>query len=342
MCSPEDQAEAWLARAEQALDVRDLAAARLALAQAELEGANPGRCDGLRWTVAMLQGRFEEAWLRSDAIRARNQPDPHRFWLGQDLRGSRVIVRCLHGFGDAVQMLRYAPLLAQLAGSVVYEVPPQLLEVAPYFFGVDRVITWGEHAPAVPPVYDVQVEVMELPYLFRTQAAHLPLATAYLQLPAPLLAEVALRLGRSEKPRAGVVWSAGEWNPARSIPLACLKPVLEQSGYEFWNLQGGTARTALSSLPDATEVCGPGILALAATIAHLDLVITVDTLAAHLAGALGKPVFLLLQFAADWRWLTGRTDSPWYPGLSIFRQPAPDDWPAAIAQVCQALEQGDL
>ena len=237
-------------------------------------------------------------------------------------------------------MLRYAPRLAALAASVVYEVPPSLLELAPYFSGIDEVMTWGEQAPPQPPAYDVQTEIMELPYLFRTEASDLPIAARYLHLPSPLLARVAARMGPRNLPRAGIVWAAGEWNPERSIPLACLAPLLAHPACAFWNLQGGTARTNLTALQDATSVCGDGILALAATIAHLDLVITVDTLAAHLAGALGKRVFLLLQHAADWRWQSGRDDSPWYPTLRIFRQPTPGDWPGVVAEVCQALSNG--
>ena len=290
----------------------------------------------------MLQGNFTEAWRLSDAIGARGLPDPHRFWNGQDLRGARVIVRCLHGFGDAVQMLRYAPALARLALSVVYEVPPRLLALAPCFPGVDQVITWGDQAPAELPVYDAQVEVMELPHLFRTAAADLPMAEQYLELPASLKKQNTVRMGPRRVPRIGLVWAAGEWNPARSLPPACLAPLLALSGYEFWNLQGGAARHDLPNLRDATTVCGDGIAALAATVAHLDLVITVDTLAAHLAGALGKPVWLLLQHAADWRWQVGRDDSPWYPTMRLFRQTRCGDWPGVVSRICKALKDSNL
>ncbi len=331
--------EAWLARAQEELGARNLAGSAHAISQAEAAGAHPSRCDSLRWMVAMLQGDLGAAWLLSDAIRSRGEPDPHRFWNGEELRGARVIVRCLHGLGDAVQMLRYAPHLARLAADVVYEVAPRMLELAPCFRGVDHAITWGNQAPAQPTLYDLQVEVMELAYLFRTRADGLPVATGYLDLPAALLAETAGAMGARTLPRAGLVWVAGEWNPARSIPPASLRPLLALPAYELWNLQGGEARVQLEGLKDATMLCGEGLLELAATIANLDLVITVDTLAAHLAGALGRPCFLLLQYAADWRWQVDRADSPWYPSLRLFRQPRPGDWTGVIAQVVQALEQ---
>ena len=339
MANAEAAADEWLARAEQELGARNLACAADAISQAEVAGAHPSRCDSLRWMVAMLQGNLGAAWLLSDAIRLRGEPDPHRFWNGEELRGARVIVRCLHGLGDAVQMLRYAPRLARLAADVVYEVPPRMLELAPCFRGVDHAVTWGDQAPAKPTSFDVQVEVMELAYVFRTTADGLPVATDYLDLPAALLAETAGAMGARTLPRVGLVWAAGEWNHARSIPPASLGPLLECPRYEFWNLQGGEARMQLRGLKDATMLCGEGVLALAATIANLDLVITVDTLAAHLAGALGRPCFLLLQHAADWRWQVNRADSPWYPSVRLFRQPSPGDWPGVIAQVTRALEQ---
>ena len=117
----------------------------------------------------MLAGNFAAAWRESDAIRQRGAPDPHRYWTGDDLRGQRVILRCLHGYGDAVQFLRYVPRLRALASHLVVEVPPAMMEIASCFDGVDDVITWGAGAPAVPPEWNAQVEVMELPYLFRTE-----------------------------------------------------------------------------------------------------------------------------------------------------------------------------
>ena len=290
-------------------------------AEAALEAANQASAAG--WLAAMRAGDFEAAWRQSDAIRRRGLPDEHRFWQGQDLRGKDVIVRCLHGFGDAVQMLRYAPRLRELARRVSFEVPPQLLELAPCFAEVEHVVTWGDGAPAQPVPWDVQVEVMELPYVLRTTLAELPVATEYLKLPLAWVDEAAAKMGRAPGKRAGLVWAAGEWNPSRSLPAALLEPLLTQARWEFWSLQGGAQRGELRGpVRDQTAVTGDGIAALAATIANLDLIITVDTLAAHLAGALGKPCFVLLEQEADWRWIENRADSPWYPSLQLFCQPS--------------------
>ncbi len=293
----------------------------------------------------MLEGDFEAAWQESDAIRLRGAPDPHRFWNGKDLRGARVMVRSLHGLGDTVQMLRYAPMLREQASKVIFELPPRFVELAHHFHGVDTVITWDAVAAAETPAWDIQVEVTELPYIYRTTMSDLPLSTSYLQLPQEAVRQAANAMSRacagSRNPRIGIVWAGGDWNPQRSISFDLLDPLLKDRTVEFWNLQGGVAaqEAAGAAIRDATAECGDGLLSLAATIANLDLVITVDTLGAHLAGALGKPAWVLLQHAADWRWMTARSDSPWYPTLRLFRQRRPRDWTSVLEEVQNALAQ---
>ncbi len=287
----------------------------------------------------MLLGEFEPAWQHSDALRMRNSPDPHRFWQGEAIVNKRIIVRCLHGFGDAVQMLRYAPMLAERAAHVVYEVPPRMVAIARCFYGVDDVITWGEDAPSSPPEWDVQIEVMELPYVFRTVEGDLPIAKRYVDVPLPAMLDAANRMGERKRRRVGVVWSAGKWNPERSIPFQLLVPVLRNPKIEFWSLQGLDAAPPAEDwwMHDQVAITGDGILPLAATIANLDLVITVDTLAAHLAGALDVPALLLLQHAADWRWMHNRVDSPWYRSLTLIRQEAAGDWESVMSVVEKKL-----
>ena len=166
-----------LAWAEEQLQARNLWTAITAFNYAEACGENPDRCAAGRWLAQMLLGNFEAAWLESDAIRQRGGPDPHRFWQGEKLTGKRVILRCLHGLGDAVQFMRYVPAIQEQASELIIEVPPAMIELAPYFRGVRQAITWNEQAPLDPPAWDVQIEINELPYLFRTQTADLPLST---------------------------------------------------------------------------------------------------------------------------------------------------------------------
>jgi hypothetical protein len=340
MVKAELQADLLLNTAEDLLDSRLLDLALSFFDKAEVCGADPDRCAAGRWMAAMLQGDFSAAWRESDAIQLRGTPDERRVWQGEDLAGKRVIVRCLHGFGDIVQFVRYAAMLNQLAAAVIWEMPPDMLQIASSFRAVDHVITWGGEYGRD---WDVQVEVTELPYIFRTTVANLPIATRYIPLPREIIRRIGREIGSSGVPRIGVVWTAGAWNPSRSIPFSALKPIFEVPGCEFWNLQGGPSRYLDTeaeggvSLRDS-PACDNGILCLAGVISQLDLVVTVDTLAAHLAGALGVPVWLMLQYAADWRWMAQRDDSPWYPSMRIFRQPRPGAWKDVVDSVAKRLE----
>ena len=334
--------ETFLQSAEARLAVRDLPGALAAFDCAERMGASSDSCAGGRWMAHMLAGNFAAAWHESDAIRLRDAPDPHRFWRGEDLAGRRVMLRCLHGYGDAVQFLRYAPLVRDLAASLVVEVPPAMVEIALCLDGIRDVVTWGAETKSAHD-WDVQIEVTELPYLFRTEMRDLPLAQNYLRLPPKIERGIAQAMGGCPSPRVGIVWAAGEWNTGRSLPFDLITPLLCCSECQFWSLQGGPARKEWSRGPGGPNLwdaaaCGDGILALAAAISQLDLVITVDTLAAHLAGAMGKPAWLLLQYAADWRWMTARSDTPWYPSLRLIRQSVQGDWSSAIDIVRENLE----
>ncbi len=333
-----DRADALLRqrRVEKALDYFHLA---------EQQGFDANRCASGRWTAWMLSGQFAAAWKESDAIRHRDTPDARSFCQDTIPCGKRLIVRCLHGFGDAVQFLRYAPQLRALTSRLIIEVAPEMVDLARCIEGVEEVITWGQSQPKNSPVWDMQVEVMELPYVFRTVMDDLPITANYIALPSAEISRARRIVGSSPAPRIGIVWSCGEWNLSRSVPLQLLRPLLERPDCQFWNLQGGTVRNQWSKLQcrsamrDTQELCDGGLLPLAAIISQLDLVVTVDTLAAHLAGAMNIPVWLMLQHEADWRWMVGRDDSPWYPSMRLFRQPRQGAWADVIANVDQALEE---
>jgi len=340
------ESETLMTAGELYLAQREIGTAIEYLTRAAEIGQQADRCSSALWTAYMLLGEFELAWQQSDEIRHRGAHDPHRFWQGEAIKGKRIIVRFLHGYGDAVQFLRYAPILRELATSLTIEVPPRLLPLAHSFEGVDRVITWGENAPAQSPDWDVQIEGNELPYLFRTQLNDLPLSSRYLHIvsnshqPTHL---ANLSCDDVRRPmRVGLVWTAGEWNPDRSIPFEALCTLLDVKGFEFWNLQQQktplTNPTQTRIVRQDDESCN-SINGLAETISQLDLILTVDTLAAHLSGALGVPAWVLLQHAADWRWLHARCDSPWYPSVRLFRQPKPGDWKSVIHAVQVALHQ---
>src|SRR6185437_3350574 len=179
--------------------------------------------------------------------------------------GKQVIVRCLHGFGDAVQFFRFAPQLNALAAKVVWQVPPEMLVIAQYFSGVGEVVSW-EKEPAISPAWDVQIECMELPGIFWTRIGELPIVENYLQIPDEVTESVAGQMEWSEGPRIGMVWAAGEWNRSRSVPLEVIYPILQLGGCEFWNLQGGPERRRGRALQRCANMresdsCNNGIVA---------------------------------------------------------------------------------
>jgi hypothetical protein len=334
--------ERLVRQAEEHLSARRLSEAVDLFQRAETRGADADRCAAGRWMIHMLLGDFELAWRESDAIGRRGAPDPHRFWQGESLRDKRVILRCLHGFGDAVQFLRYVPHLREIASSLIIEVPPRLRELASCFDGIDEVITWGEGAPASTPEWDVQIESIELPFVFRTRLSDLPLTTNYLNISRGSNCIPVVAVPFHNVLRVGLAWTAGAWNPKRSIPFPIIQSLLEVDGCEFWSLQASAEVVDGDSFSTSTilhedDACRNSINALAVKISQLDLVITVDTLAAHLAGALGVSAWLLLQHEADWRWLHQVDKSPWYPSLRLFRQPKAGDWKSVIGATKDAL-----
>ena len=248
-----------------------------------------------------------------------------------------MLIRSLHGFGDAAQYLRYAPLIHAQAEQVFVQTSPALVEVVRYFPAIDAVFPWGEE-----PAWDMQVEVTELPYIFRSTLGTLPGNTPYLFLPESLRCEVKSVLGSAQKPRVGLVWTGGEWDNSRSIPFPLLSGLLLYEGVEFWSLQAAKdnqewAAFCAEQRWDIRKGGEHSIEQLAGFIAEMDLVITIDSLAAHLAGALAKPVWLMLKHRADWRWMLGRDDSPWYPTMRLFRQRYDGDWVGVVAMVREAL-----
>lgn len=337
-------AESLISKGEDLLSKRRLSEAVDLLHQAEQIGIDADRCAAGCWMVHMLRGQFELAWKVSDAIRRRGALDPQRFWQGESLRGKCVMLRCLHGFGDAVQFLRYAPYLRDIASRLIVEVPPRLLELASCFDGVEEVITWSSSKPASVHEWDVQIEIMELPYVFRTQLGDLPLTTRYLKLPTGSDLGSGLASSLDHAPRVGLVWTAGAWNAKRSVPFTNMKSLLEIDSCEFWDLQDNPEMVNADMFPGNAMIqkddgCRNSIMGLAVCISQLDLVITVDTLAAHLGGALCVPTWLLLQHQADWRWLLQREDSPWYPSLRLFRQREEGNWDGVICATKDALRK---
>ncbi len=256
-------------------------------------------------------------------------PSPHAAgrpqWRGEKLPpGTMVLLHAEQGFGDTLQMARYAPLLAARGVTVLLEVQPALKRL---LAGVPGVFAQGE---ALPP-FDLQCPMMSLPLAF---------ATTIETIPAPLpLAAASRRV--DDVLRVGIAWSGSPDNPhdrSRTVPLAVFRRILDTPGCRFHLLQPelrAADEAAFAELSNVVDYRGKiaDFADTAAIIGEMDLVITTDTAVAHLAGTMARPVWLLLPFAPDWRWLLGRDDSPWYPTARLFRQDRPGDWDGVIDRV---------
>jgi hypothetical protein len=296
--------------------------------RAEQARYDPDSCAAGRWDCYMLLGDFESAWRESDRIAARGNPDPHRFWDGQSFADRRVLIRCLHGLGDTIQFIRYAPLIREQARTVSIEAQPTLKALLEQAHIADRVITWGEPEPD----WDQQIEIIELPRIFRTTVQSVPNCVPYLTVPCDDRVDVK----PSAQLRIGLVWGCSGFNPERSIRLTDLAELLAIPGASFFSLQAGPQRAELERWSSQVDNLYNGslfVLPMAQNLMTLDLVITVDTMMAHLAGAMGRPVWTLLPYRCDWRWMIRCQDSPWYPTMRLFRQKRPGDWRPVIRRV---------
>ncbi|HWC97968.1 MAG TPA: hypothetical protein VG456_14500 [Candidatus Sulfopaludibacter sp.] len=289
----------------------------------------------------MLLGRFEEAWRVSDRLIAHGCPDPNRLWDGRPFAGKSVTIRCLHGFGDAIQFVRYARLIRREAAAVTVQTHPELLGLFSQVPFIDRAITWNQKSIEHDPALTQQIEVMELPRAFRTTLDSIPAGVPYL---AASRAASTRQWPGSTRPRVGILWQSGAWDERRNASLADLRPLLQNRDVEFYSFQRGPGRDELLSAGYAAHVYdlsgdSPNVLHFAADLTQMDLLVTVDTMAAHLAGALARPVWVLLQRQADWRWMLDRSDSPWYPTMRLFRQHRQGEWAWPIRRICEELRE---
>lgn len=283
---------------------------------------------------------YERRWeLRQFVKRPRRTLQPQ--WQGESIRGKRIFLYPEQGLGDTIQCVRYVPLLAARGAEVILEVQPGLERLMKSIAGVSHVHRPGQYRGS----YDLHCPLMSLPRAFGTDLSNIPADVPYL---TPDSLDVERWAERVDSPglRVGLVWSG---NPShtrdrlRSIPLQQLREILAVPGVRFYALQKGPG---LRQLTEVAESLRPVVLDeelkdfgdTAAAIANFDLVITVDTAVAHLAGALGKPVWILVAKSADWRWLRDRTDSPWYPTAKLFRQEVLGDWTDVLEQLRADLE----
>lgn len=342
------------ALANLALVLQDQARYNEALAAAEaavMIAPNHAEARCNRAVLLLQQGRFAEGWADYEwRWRASGFTTPPRdfseaAWDGSPLAGRTILIHAEQGLGSAIQFARFLPDVAARGGRIILECQPPLLRLFSLaFVGPGRPV-----AAVIPkgrplPERDVQLPMMSLPGRLGTTLATIPARVPYLFAEAAAIETWRARFAPLPRPRVGLVWAG---NPQhrndrnRSMPAVALKPLVTAGVGGFVSLQVGAAAAQLAMLPprhvaDFTAALGD-FLDTAAAVAALDLVISVDTAVAHLAGAMAKPVWLLVPFVAEWRWLLDREDSPWYPTMRIFRQTSRDDWAGVVAQVNTAL-----
>ncbi|HWA42794.1 MAG TPA: tetratricopeptide repeat protein [Hypericibacter adhaerens] len=307
-----------------------------------------------RLSISLMRltlGRFADGWrdyrsrwyLAPHTNLARRYPGPA--WAGEPFPDRTVLVYPEQGMGDVIQFARYLPLAAARGGRVIFECPAALRRLFQPFHENVTVVPQGSPLPAA----DLSVPLLDLPILFDTRLETVPPLLPNLAPDPGLVASWAAKLepGRQRGLRIGLVWRG---NPGfandrnRSLDLAHLRPLIEGSRAQFISLQKGpaAAEIAANGWQDRILDLGPELgdfADTAAVIAGLDLVLSVDTAVAHLAGSLGRPVWILIPFIPDWRWLFARADSPWYPSARLFRQKSPGDWAPPVAEIGAALQR---
>jgi hypothetical protein len=267
-----------------------------------------------------------------------------RQWYGDsDLAGKTILLYAEQGHGDAIQFVRYVPMVAALGARVILEIHRPLVPLAATIPGVAQICQLGDALPR----FDLHSPLMSLPLAFDTQLATIPADIPYLTVPRERLARWRRRLGARRRMRIGIAWSG---NPQygddfkRSIPLADFTRILDRPECELHVIQNEVRASDKAVLDGLTHVVDHSTLFgdfadTAALISLLDLVIAVDTSVAHLAGAIGWPTWLLLPHLADWRWLADREDSPWYPTIWLFRQETEADWAGVLDRVARRLDE---
>jgi tetratricopeptide (TPR) repeat protein len=329
---------------------------RLGEAEASIEEAlrrEPDNVDA-HWNRAfllLLQGRYEEGWREYEWRWVQDRDmrrQAGRFlqprWRGEAAAGKTVLLHTEQGLGDGIQFIRYAPLVAARGLRVLCHCAPALEKLLALADGVERVVR-----PDAPERIDYHCPLMSLPLVFGTTLDTIPAQAPYLRLPPALLERWAARLGPREGPRVGLAWSSNPHRENRKVgtarsklhracPASLLAPLARVAGVQFVSLQKDPPPGEVPHLP-LLDLMGEvdDLVDTAAIVSQLDLVISIDTCVAHLAGALGKPLWVMLPFDNEWRWLLDRADSPWYPTARLYRQRRAGDWEQVVAEVAMDL-----
>jgi len=296
----------------------------------------------------LTSGDFQQGWEEYEwRWKCKEFPSPARDfaqpqWDGCPLEGRTLLLHTEQGHGDALQFIRYFPLVEQRGGKILIECYAELQRLFRTTAGRCQVVVRGQPLPA----FDLHSPLLSLPRVFGTNLANIPNTVPYLRADPEDAGRWQRRLADdSALVKVGLAWAGRPTHTNdrnRSIKLARLAPLGQLPGVRFFSLQKGEVAAEAKTPPPGMELVDwteelKDFAETAALIANLDLVVAVDTAVVHLAGAMGKPVWVLLPFGSDWRWLLERQDSPWYPSMRLFRQSRIGDWDSVIARVVEAL-----
>ena len=284
----------------------------------------------------LVTGDFARGWPEYERRPSRTA-SPIAAWDGSPLAGRTILLRSEQGFGDAIHFVRYAALVKALGGAVVLESRPELASLLATCPGVDRVVLVGAATEGI----DVQTHLGSLPGIFGSNLSNIPATIPYLHPEAERVESWRHRLGPRTGLRVGIAWQGNRVHAGdrqRSVDPAHFAELTAIPGVQLFSLQFGATKPPRFSLVDRTAELD-FFLDTAALVKNLDLIITVDTAVAHLAGALGMPVWVALPYAPDWRWLLDRPDSPWYPTMWLVRQDALDRWDDVFSRIARELEK---
>ena len=310
---------------------------------------NPAYPDA-HWNIALinlLKGNYIEGWKgyewrwRLESVCRRSFPKP--LWDVSEIQGCTILLNTEQGFGDTIQFIRYASVVAQRGARVLVECQRELAALLRNVEGVSEVISKGEQLLE----FDVHYPLLSLPLVFATTLETIPAEIPYLAVDPMVVKNWSDKIRQNDaRLRIGLAWSGNPKNinlRYKSCSLDTFAPLAVFKDVTFYSLQKGEAATQIKNPPEGMEVIDytediHDFLDTAGLIENLDLVISVDTSVAHLAGALGKPIWTLIPFSPDWRWMLNREDSPWYPTMRLFRQPSPGDWESVIHQIAGELK----
>jgi FKBP-type peptidyl-prolyl cis-trans isomerase 2 len=312
---------------------------------------NPGHDDAY-WSMGLIHlrlGNFEEGWkayekrweLTDVMVKPRfEQPE----WDGQEINGRTILLYAEQGFGDTIQFIRYVPFVAERGAKVIVECQQELVSLLTTTTGVSQIVAKG----APYPHFDIHYPLLSLPLIFGTTVGSIPSRIPYINTDPILVQKWRSKIESDNAPlKVGLVWAGNpklKFGHSRSCSLGAFAPLADLDDVPFYSLQVGDASGQTKDAPAGMRLVDhtgeiKDFADTAALIQTLDLIISVDTAVAHLAGALGKPVWTLLPFVPDWRWMLERENSPWYPTMRLFRQPAPGDWESVIMSVKEALKE---